>query len=67
MLAQADVDAALSEQGLNWSREGDALITIVKLHDFAAALDSSTPSVPPRRRPITIPTSTSVGTRCAWS
>ena len=39
MLAQADVDAALSEQGLNWSREGDALITTVKLHDFAAALE----------------------------
>jgi 4a-hydroxytetrahydrobiopterin dehydratase len=39
VLAQADVDAALSEQGLNWSREGDALITTVKLHDFAAALE----------------------------
>jgi 4a-hydroxytetrahydrobiopterin dehydratase len=39
VLAQGDVDAALSEQGLNWSREGDALITTVKLHDFAAALE----------------------------
>jgi 4a-hydroxytetrahydrobiopterin dehydratase len=39
VLAQADVDAALSEQGLKWSREGDALFTTVKLHDFAAALE----------------------------
>jgi 4a-hydroxytetrahydrobiopterin dehydratase len=39
MLAHADVDAALEEQGLHWTREGDELATTVKLHDFAAALD----------------------------
>ena len=38
VLTQADVDAALDEQHLNWSREGDVLVTTVKLHDFAAAL-----------------------------
>ena len=38
MLTQADVDAAIDEQHLNWSREGDVLVTTVKLHDFAAAL-----------------------------
>ncbi|MGO9853462.1 MAG: 4a-hydroxytetrahydrobiopterin dehydratase [Acidimicrobiales bacterium] len=38
VLTQADVDAALDEQRLNWSREGDVLVTTVKLHDFAAAL-----------------------------
>jgi 4a-hydroxytetrahydrobiopterin dehydratase len=32
------VDAALDEQHLNWTRQGDVLVTTVKLHDFAAAL-----------------------------
>jgi len=39
VLTQADVDAALDEQHLNWSREGDVLMTTVKLHDFTAALE----------------------------
>jgi 4a-hydroxytetrahydrobiopterin dehydratase len=39
MLAQSEVDAALEEQQLHWTREGDELTTTVKLHDFAAALD----------------------------
>ncbi len=39
VLSQADVDAALDEQELHWSREGDVLVTTVKLHDFAAALE----------------------------
>ena len=38
MLTLADVDAELEEQQLHWTREGDALVTTVKLHDFAAAL-----------------------------
>ena len=38
MLSPSDVDAALVEQHLQWSREGDALVTTVRLHDFAAAL-----------------------------
>jgi 4a-hydroxytetrahydrobiopterin dehydratase len=38
VLSQDDVDAALDEQHLNWSRDGDVLVTSVKLHDFAAAL-----------------------------
>ena len=38
MLSHDDVDAALDEQHLNWSRDGDVLVTSVKLHDFAAAL-----------------------------
>ncbi|HXP33291.1 MAG TPA: 4a-hydroxytetrahydrobiopterin dehydratase [Acidimicrobiales bacterium] len=38
MLTESDVDAALDEQHLNWSRQGDVLVTTVKLHDFAAAL-----------------------------
>ena len=38
LLTAADVDAALDEQHLNWNREGDVLVTTVKLHDFAAAL-----------------------------
>jgi 4a-hydroxytetrahydrobiopterin dehydratase len=38
VLTPADVDHALDEQHLNWSREGDVLVTTVKLHDFAAAL-----------------------------
>jgi 4a-hydroxytetrahydrobiopterin dehydratase len=39
VLSQADVDAALDEQDLHWSREGDVLVTTVKLHNFAAALE----------------------------
>jgi 4a-hydroxytetrahydrobiopterin dehydratase len=38
VLTESDVDAALDEQHLSWSREGDVLVTTVKLHDFAAAL-----------------------------
>ena len=38
LLSAADVDAALDEQQLHWTRQGDALVTTVKLHDFAAAL-----------------------------
>ena len=38
LLAEADVDAELQEQRLHWVREGDVLVTTVKLHDFAAAL-----------------------------
>jgi 4a-hydroxytetrahydrobiopterin dehydratase len=38
LLSHADVDAALSEQDLAWSRQGDELRTTVTLHDFAAAL-----------------------------
>ena len=38
MLTQSDVDAELEGQQLRWAREGDALVTTVKLHDFAAAL-----------------------------
>ena len=39
VLDGAEVDAALEEQGLHWSRSGDTLVTTVKLHDFAAALE----------------------------
>ena len=38
VLTQAEVDAQLEEQQLHWTREGDELVTTVKLHDFAAAL-----------------------------
>jgi 4a-hydroxytetrahydrobiopterin dehydratase len=38
LLSQADVDTALEEQQLGWTREGDELETTVKLHDFAGAL-----------------------------
>jgi 4a-hydroxytetrahydrobiopterin dehydratase len=38
VLEAAEVDAALEEQGLHWSRAGDTLVTTVKLHDFAGAL-----------------------------
>jgi 4a-hydroxytetrahydrobiopterin dehydratase len=38
VLTENDVDAAVEEQRLNWSRQGDVLTTTVKLHDFAAAL-----------------------------
>jgi 4a-hydroxytetrahydrobiopterin dehydratase len=39
VLPAADVDAALAEQHLSWTREGDVLVTSVKLRDFAAALE----------------------------
>ena len=38
VLSAADVDTALEEQQLAWSREGDELKTSVQLHDFAGAL-----------------------------
>jgi 4a-hydroxytetrahydrobiopterin dehydratase len=38
LLAESDVDAELQEQHLHWVRQGDVLVTTVKLHDFAAAL-----------------------------
>ena len=38
VLASPEVDAQLQEQQLHWNREGDALVTTVKLHDFAAAV-----------------------------
>ena len=39
VLGADEVDAALAEQGLRWTRESDELVTSVKLHDFKAALD----------------------------
>ena len=39
VLAASDVDAALEEQHLHWTREGDEISTTVKLHDFVAALE----------------------------
>ena len=39
VLTESDVDTAVDEQRLNWTREGDVLATTVKLHDFAAALE----------------------------
>jgi 4a-hydroxytetrahydrobiopterin dehydratase len=38
LLAASDVDAALEEQQLGWTREGDELRATVKLRDFAGAL-----------------------------
>ena len=38
LLSAADVDTQLAEQQLHWTREGEVLVTTVKLHDFAAAL-----------------------------
>jgi 4a-hydroxytetrahydrobiopterin dehydratase len=38
LLTQDDIDQALVDQHINWTREGDELKTTVKLHDFAAAL-----------------------------
>ena len=38
MLSATDVDTQLEEQQLHWTREGDALVTTVKLQNFAAAL-----------------------------
>jgi 4a-hydroxytetrahydrobiopterin dehydratase len=39
LLPAADVDTALAEQHSSWTREGDVLLTSVKLRDFAAALE----------------------------
>ncbi len=39
VLPAADVDAALADQHLRWTRENDELVTSVKLRDFAAALE----------------------------
>ncbi len=38
VLSPEEVDVALAEQGLQWERVGDELVTTVELHDFAAAL-----------------------------
>jgi 4a-hydroxytetrahydrobiopterin dehydratase len=38
VLSAADVDAAIAEQQLEWTRQDDQLVTSVKLRDFAAAL-----------------------------
>ena len=65
MLSPSDVDAALEEQQLHWTHEGDELTTTVKLHDFAAALDFVARWATQPRRPTTTPTSTSATTRCA--
>ncbi len=39
VLSAAEVDAAIAEQQLGWERQDDELVTTVKLHDFAAALE----------------------------
>ena len=39
VLTSSDVDAALQEQQLHWTHEGDEITTTVKLHDFVAALE----------------------------
>ena len=39
VLAPSDVDAALEEQHLHWTRQGDEISTTVALHDFNAALE----------------------------
>jgi 4a-hydroxytetrahydrobiopterin dehydratase len=38
VLSPEEVDATLAEQGLEWERRDDELVTTVELHDFAAAL-----------------------------
>ena len=38
VLTEAEIDGALAEQQLRWTREGDVLVTTVKLHDFGNAL-----------------------------
>jgi 4a-hydroxytetrahydrobiopterin dehydratase len=38
VLSPAEVDEALDEQHLRWTRQDDTLVTTVTLHDFAAAL-----------------------------
>ena len=37
-LTQEDIDRALVDEHIGWTRTGDELKTTVKLHDFAAAL-----------------------------
>ena len=66
VLPLAEVDAALDEQHLNWSREGDSWWPPSSCTTSPPPSSSSTRSAPPRRRPTTIPTSTSAGTRSAW-
>jgi 4a-hydroxytetrahydrobiopterin dehydratase len=39
VLTTSDVDAEIEQQQLHWTREGDELVTTVRLHDFAAALE----------------------------
>ena len=39
VLTPSDVDAALQEQQLHWTHEGEEITTTVKLHDFVAALE----------------------------
>jgi 4a-hydroxytetrahydrobiopterin dehydratase len=38
LLTHDDIDQALVDQHIAWSRQGDELTTTVKLHDFAGAL-----------------------------
>jgi 4a-hydroxytetrahydrobiopterin dehydratase len=38
LLTSDDIDRALADQHIAWTRQGDELRTTVKLHDFAAAL-----------------------------
>jgi 4a-hydroxytetrahydrobiopterin dehydratase len=38
VLSPAEVDQALEEQQLRWTRQDDTIVTTVTLHDFAAAL-----------------------------
>lgn len=38
LLTHDDIDQALADQHISWTREDDELRTTVKLHDFAAAL-----------------------------
>jgi 4a-hydroxytetrahydrobiopterin dehydratase len=39
VLTTSDVDAEIEQQHLQWTRQGDELVTTVRLHDFAAALE----------------------------
>jgi 4a-hydroxytetrahydrobiopterin dehydratase len=39
VLTHAEVDEALEEQQLRWTRHDDTIVTTVTLHDFAAALE----------------------------
>ena len=38
LLTHEDIDRALADQHIGWTRDGDELSATVKLHDFAAAL-----------------------------
>ena len=38
LLTHDDIDRALVDEDIAWTRHGDELTTTVKLHDFAAAL-----------------------------